>query len=482
VASGPAVPNASPSAQTSQADELIGQTLRATYHILESLDRGGMGVVYGAEHVRLRRRVAVKVLARHLEGDDSALARFQREADIVSRLVHPHIVQILDFDTTEAGAPYIVMELLSGESLADRLAREERLGSEECVRLAGQVASALAAAHAAGVVHRDLKPANIFLVNVPGQSSFVKLLDFGISKHTSSSALTGEFDILGTPDYMAPEQAMGRTALVDHRADQFSLAAITYEMLTTQPPFAAEDVSTVLSKVINDAPASLLERGIENAEAVNRVLQRAMSKQPSERFDTVIDFVKALAEAAECTLSIPPLSKALKSHAPTPKAIPAVPATDTAAAETLMMSENVQGSSPAAPTPDTTSRAIFSAIEHARLALGFEDLDLAHGYAESALILAEQSHAPEALHAIDQARTLFSLIYERHLGALDRRIIVCILPSSSSSSSMSPVHVFLISRIDGLTLEEALDISPLPRQETMRVLIKLLQRGVIELR
>ncbi|HMJ12143.1 MAG TPA: serine/threonine-protein kinase, partial [Polyangiaceae bacterium] len=206
---------------------MVGRTLGGTYRIVESLDSGGMGVVFAAEHVRLHRRVAVKVLAQHLAADGSALARFHREADIISRLVHPHIVQILDFDTTEDGSPYIVMEMLEGESLSQHLMQHGRMELVECVRVAAQVASALASIHAAGIVHRDLKPANIYLVNVSGDRSFVKLLDFGISKHGPSSGLTGEFDILGTPDYMAPEQAMGRTALVDARADQFSLAAIS---------------------------------------------------------------------------------------------------------------------------------------------------------------------------------------------------------------------------------------------------------------
>jgi serine/threonine-protein kinase len=209
------------------AEALIGTTLRGSYRVVEVLDQGGMGMVFIAEHTRLKRRVAVKLLAKHLVGDDNALARFHREAEIISQLAHPNIVQVVDFDTTEAGEPYLVMELLKGESLDTLLERERRLPLAEAVRISMQTAAGLTAAHDAEIVHRDLKPGNIFLSEIPGGASFVKLLDFGISKRTGGSRkLTGQFDILGTPDYMAPEQASGKTALVDHRGDQVSLAVI----------------------------------------------------------------------------------------------------------------------------------------------------------------------------------------------------------------------------------------------------------------
>src|SRR5882724_12405174 len=161
---------------------LIGETLRGTYRVLRTLDQGGMGLVFEAEHARLRRRVAVKVLARHLASDTHALARFNREAEIITQLEHPHIVQVLDFDTTEQGEPYIVMELLKGESLSARLERDGCLTIADSARIVQQVASGLFAAHQADIVHRDLKPANIFLTEMVGQGLRVKLLDFGISK------------------------------------------------------------------------------------------------------------------------------------------------------------------------------------------------------------------------------------------------------------------------------------------------------------
>jgi serine/threonine-protein kinase len=462
---------------------LIGRTLRSTYRIVESLDSGGMGVVFAAEHVRLRRRVAVKVLAQHLAADGSALARFQREADIISRLAHPHIVQILDFDTTEDGAPYIVMEMLEGESLAQRLASRGPIELVECVRIAAQVASALASAHAAGIVHRDLKPANIYLVNVGGERSFVKLLDFGISKHVSSSALTGEFDILGTPDYMAPEQAMGRTALVDPRADQFSLAAISYELLAGDTPFSADDVSSVLGRVINDAPLGLKERGIDVPAEVDRVLLRAMAKLPQDRFSDVGVFIDELARAASCSISVMPRAVLLSKRAPAPSAAPMERESHAPLAVTIAASAPPM--SARAPVVDDTSvsRDLTAAIEQARLALGFDDLELAVRYAESALDIAEQHAGAKVGEVLERARTLFELIYEQRIGPRHRRISVRSAPSSSTPpGAMSPVHVFLISRLDGITLEEALDISPLPRQQTLRLLLQLLQQGSISVR
>src|SRR3954462_4021106 len=270
---------------------LIGQTLRGTYRVLSVLDQGGMGLVFEAEHVRLRRRVALKVLARHLIRDEQALARFNREAEIISQLEHPHIVQILDFDTTEQGEPYIVMELLKGESLSDRLERDGCLPIEDAGRIAHQVASGLFAAHQASVIHRDLKPANIFLSNTPGQGRVVKLLDFGISKRMGGGrSLTGEFDVLGTPDYMAPEQALGKTASVDHRGDQYALAVIAFEMLSGQTPFSGDDLVEVLQKVVSAAVPPIERFAPHVSPLVGVVLNRGLEKDPAARYPTVLDF------------------------------------------------------------------------------------------------------------------------------------------------------------------------------------------------
>lgn len=262
-----------------------------------------MGTVFRAEHVRLKRPVAVKVMALHLARDENALARFSREAEIISQLHHPHVVQVLDFNTTTEGRPYLVMEMLEGRPLDDVLYHFGRLGIGAALQVAIQVASALSAAHQVGVVHRDLKPANIFLVDT-GDQLFVKLLDFGISKKTEEFTraggrkLTGEFDILGTPEYMAPEQALGRTAAVDARGDQYALAIILYEMLTGQVPFTAEEVMQILRKVIQEPPqpASALREGV--TPWLDQTLLRALAKDPAHRFADIVEFSTALEKAA----------------------------------------------------------------------------------------------------------------------------------------------------------------------------------------
>ena len=172
---------------------LIGTVLRGTYEVRRVVDRGGMGIVFEAEQVRLHRKVAIKILPVHLVQEPKALLRFQREAELVSLLQHPHVVQIFDFDVTEQGEPYLVMEFLLGESLEAYLAREPVVPLAFAVRIASQAASGLASVHQALIVHRDLKPANIFLTELPGEGIHIKLLDFGLGKRKGGEQrLTGE--------------------------------------------------------------------------------------------------------------------------------------------------------------------------------------------------------------------------------------------------------------------------------------------------
>ena len=289
-----------------QRDGLVGKVLSGTYKIIAALDEGGMGKLYRAEHQRLHRQVAVKVLASALSGNQEALLRFRREADIISQLDHPHIVRILDFDTTESGDPYIVMELLSGMSLAQRLSAIPIMPLRDTTIIVSQIAGALTAAHRGGVVHRDLKPDNVFLVSMRDGSIFVKLLDFGISRgNEASKRFTGKYDILGTPEYMAPEQALA-TAKADHRADQWSLACISYEMLTGHVPFAAENAVHVLAKIVNEAAPPLKTHVPSIHESIERVVLRGLAKDPNQRFSTIGEYAAQLASAADSTLPSEP--------------------------------------------------------------------------------------------------------------------------------------------------------------------------------
>lgn len=273
--------------------------LGGTYRLLRRLDSGSMGTVFEAEHLRLHRNVAVKLLAPGLASRPDLLARFRLEADVMSRLEHPHIVSALDFDVTEDGEPYLVLELLHGETLEQRIDSDAPLALEDVVRITTQIASALSVAHQASVVHRDLKPSNVFLTDAPGEPVFVKLLDFGISKNLRSDRhLTQPRILVGTPEYMAPEQARGQNDLVDARTDQYALAVVVYEMLTGLQPFAHGDLKEVLRRVakVDPAPPSSVASWVP--ARVDAVLARALAKEPAERFADVMEFSHEFAAAA----------------------------------------------------------------------------------------------------------------------------------------------------------------------------------------
>jgi serine/threonine protein kinase len=462
---------------------LLGTTLRGTYRILRTLDQGGMGMVFEAEHVRLKRRLAVKVLAQHLAKDAHALARFNREAEIISQLQHPHVVQVTDFDTTEAGEPYLVMELLSGESLAARLERERCLPIAEAVQLAHQVSSGLAAAHAANIVHRDLKPANIFLTRVAGQGAIVKLLDFGISKRAGGAkGLTGEYDILGTPDYMAPEQALGKTAHVDHRGDQYALAVITYEMLAGRTPFAGDDVMEVLRQVISSEAPPIEQLAPHVPQDAGDVLRRALSKDPEQRFPSITDFASALTRASGASLPPPidglALAMTVPAGPPGSGSKPANPKPSDRYQTGMRAKTPADVSAPTLANPFSPND-LSRAIDQARQAHGMGDIELAVNNAETALMVADALNTPEAQARVETSRTLLNAIFESRLGSLSQRMVV-LSPTSNKKLRVSPEQAFLLSRVDGgVTLDEAIDLSPLTRQKTLRLLVSMMRQGLI---
>jgi serine/threonine-protein kinase len=296
------------------APSLVGTVLGDAYEVTRLIGQGGMGAVYEGVQRRLGKRVAIKVMDRNLAANTEALARFRREIDVTAKLAHPNIVQISDFGAAPTGEPYLVMEYLDGEDLERRLARVDRVSFAAAVAIVNQLASALAVTHAEGIVHRDLKPANVFLVKVPGQSDFVKIVDFGISKvlKASTTKLTRAQMIVGTPEYMAPEQAAGKVDEIDHRSDQWSLACIAWHMLVGQQPFVGPDVNSILHAVMNGEPpplgaalAPLLPGQVES------VLRKALSKRQIDRFPTITAFAKAFEAAA-------PLDTPMRPVAPKP--------------------------------------------------------------------------------------------------------------------------------------------------------------------
>ena len=279
--------------------DLSGAILEGAYRLVRVIGQGGMGAVYEAVQLRLNKRVAIKIMSHDLASNTVALARFHREAEITSRLGHPHLVTVMDFGTSESGEPYLVMEMLDGEDLEVRLEKVGRLPLEATVRITRQAASALGAAHAQDIVHRDMKPANIFLLHVPGEQEFVKVLDFGISKVKAASArLTRATAVVGTPLYMSPEQTLGRVADTDQRADQWALACIAWEMLSGHPPFDGDDVPTLFHRINRVDPPPLETHGDPLAPGVELVLRKALSKNVAERYPSIREFAHSLETAA----------------------------------------------------------------------------------------------------------------------------------------------------------------------------------------
>jgi serine/threonine protein kinase len=267
-----------------------------SYRILGEISTGGMGTVYRAEHVLLGRPAAVKLLRPDLTTNDTLVQRFVNEAKAVTACKHPGIVEVYDFDYAPDGSAFFVMELLEGEPLARRLART-RLSEPEAAALAHGIASALKAAHRVGVVHRDLKPDNVFLVPDPdGGLDRTKVLDFGIAKladRSSASRDTQTGTLIGTPLYMAPEQARAAGA-IDHRADLYSLGCIIYHMLVGRPPFVAEGGGEIIALQLFgqvEPPSQLVPVTPEMEHIVLRLLE----KDPADRFQNAGELVLALA-------------------------------------------------------------------------------------------------------------------------------------------------------------------------------------------
>ena len=279
-----------------------GEILSGTYEIVRRIARGGMGTVYEARHRRLQaRRVAIKLLRSETSLSQREVARrFRREAEICSELAHPNIISVTDWDTASNGQPFFVMELLEGEGLDWRMARG-RLPLPLALRILAQTGSALQYAHDRSIVHRDLKPSNIFLVSTGvdrDQASFVKVLDFGISKILTASTLeTTESKIIGSPRYMSPEQARGDNEELTPSSDQFGLATVAYEMLAGQAAFSGDTLSTVLFNIVYEQPEPLAELAADLPPAIVSAVNKAMSKDPADRYPCVADFIRDLADA-----------------------------------------------------------------------------------------------------------------------------------------------------------------------------------------
>ncbi len=273
-------------------DPLVGLLLGGTYRVGRLLGRGAMGAVYEARHEALSRTVALKVLAPEISAHPRAVQRLEREAQAAAQLGHPNIVPVTDFRALPGEPAFLVMEYLQGKSLEQVMQESGRLEPSRVASMGIQVLDALAVAHRAGIVHRDIKPANLMVTAIPGAGEVVKILDFGVAKVTESHGLTRDGVLVGSPLFMAPEQAFHDT--IDGRADLYALGATLYYAIAGVPPLEAESLPRMLAKLKDEAPVPLSQRCPGVDPALGAAIDRALLKHPDTRYATADEMKTAL--------------------------------------------------------------------------------------------------------------------------------------------------------------------------------------------
>ncbi len=279
-------------------DERLGLVLLDRYRIVKKLGSGGMGDVYEGVHELIGKKLAIKCLHVEFSANTEAVARFKREARAATAVGNEHIVDVSDIGELPDGSPFMVMEFLKGQELAGLIDGEESLPIPRVIKIVLEILEALQAAHDCGVVHRDMKPENVFLIERGGNPDFVKVLDFGISmisEHAdvAKGRMTQTGIAMGTPNYMSPEQAKGDRGL-DHRTDLYSVGVILYEALTKKAPFHAGTLAVLMTKILTEQPTSLLAHRRDIPVDLDRIVLRAMAKEPEVRFESAEEFADAL--------------------------------------------------------------------------------------------------------------------------------------------------------------------------------------------
>ncbi|MGB9599587.1 MAG: serine/threonine protein kinase, partial [Myxococcota bacterium] len=282
--------------ESGPSHSLIGMILDNRYQIISKLGEGGMGSVYSAEHILLKKNVAIKVLRYDLARKEDVVRRFQNEAIAASKIGHENIIEVTDFGKTPDGSVYFVMEHLNGMPLSELIQKSGSIPLKRAVPILLQITKALSAAHAQGIIHRDLKPENIVLIDRPDRKDFVKILDFGISKMLDTSdraeKLTAMGMIVGTPEYMSPEQASGMS--VDNRTDIYSLGVIMYEMMTGRLPFLADNAIRILMMHQTEKPQSPREINPDIHIQMEQIILKCLNKRPEDRFQDMTEITQAL--------------------------------------------------------------------------------------------------------------------------------------------------------------------------------------------
>ena len=281
--------------------DLVGQVVAERYHVLQKLGEGGMGQVYLAEHVRMARRCAVKVMSPNLTRDPDAVSRFNREAANASRITHPNVAAIYDFGETSDGLIYLAMEFVDGEPLTKLIQRLGALPLARAVNIARQTADALTVAHELGIVHRDLKPDNIMIGRGREGADMVKVVDFGIAKASQNEAqkVTKTGLVVGTPEYMSPEQLAGDK--LDGRSDVYSLGLVTFVMLTGKLPFPSETAQEAMLMRLMEKPKTLAEMrpDLTFPPGLQAVFDKVLARDMTQRYAVAADFGADLVHAAQ---------------------------------------------------------------------------------------------------------------------------------------------------------------------------------------
>jgi tetratricopeptide (TPR) repeat protein len=416
-------------APSAGAADLVGSVIAERYHVLRKLGEGGMGQVYLAEHVKMGRQSAVKVMHPAMVHDADAIGRFNREAANASRIDHPNVAGIYDFGETSEGLVYLAMQYIEGETLTGIVREHGALPPQRAAEIARQAAEGLHAAHAIGIVHRDLKPDNIMVTKDRDGLDCVKVVDFGIAKAAGvkSQKVTRTGTVIGTPEYMSPEQLAGEE--VDGRSDLYSLALVTFNMLTGDLPFPAETTQTAMIMRLTEKPRSLaqMKPDVDWPTQVQAVMSKALEREAKLRYATTREFGRALHMAIE---KMPVRSPTAPRSAPATGGAPE-PATTVVAApspavmkRSLMIAAGVVGllaaltggvlmarGGLARGTPAPVSSDAMAHVTLARRARELNDLATANREAVTAVQMAPENAA--ALREL--ASTLF--LQENYNGA-----------------------------------------------------------------
>jgi serine/threonine-protein kinase len=305
-------------------DLLVGQTLADNYYVLSVIGHGGMSVVYKAKYLKKPRIVAIKTLRLQSSSDERTVLRFKREAELLSRLNHPRIVQVSFYGNTRLGQPYFVMDYLTGENLSNVFKRERALEPERVRHIFSQVCGAVDHAHRCGVIHRDLKPGNIMLIENDGKRDFVKVVDFGIARFEEEvQRLTRMGEVWGSPIYMSPEQVTG--AQLDARSDVYSLGVVMYEALTGTVPYLGKNYVETMTMQIMAFPKPFSEVCPEKQlpPKLEKVVRKALEKEPDKRYQSMAELRAELEKSVQKTRkrALPPLREVRKPAANQPTGV-----------------------------------------------------------------------------------------------------------------------------------------------------------------